>query len=101
MAHTGADLFAYQQKIREGELALTEGITWDEEAALMRLHRNNLRCLGEIQWGEPKFQCPALWTALDRLTPLEKRGLVERYADKGLVLTDKGRKEWELVLEAF
>ena len=101
MAHNEIAPIAYQEKIRNGELALTEGFTWDEDAALMRLHRDNLRCLGEVQWGEPEFQCPALWAALDRMAPLEREGLIERYSDKGLVLTEKGRKQWERVMEVF
>lgn len=91
----------YQRKLREGGLAPANGIVWSEEARKMRLHRHNLRCLGEVQWGEPGFRCPALLDALDRMAPLEAEGLVERYSDKGLVVTEKGRQEWERVMEAM
>lgn len=91
----------YQQKLREGGLAPANGIVWTPEACKMRLHRHNLRCLGEVQWGEPGFRCQALLDALDRMEPLETAGLVERYADKGLVVTEKGKEEWERVIAAM
>lgn len=91
----------YAQKVRQGGLAPANGILWSENAQKMRLHRHNLRCLGEIQWGEPGFKCPELQAALERMKPLEKEGLLEFFSDKGLVLTDKGRKQWERILSVF
>lgn len=91
----------YQQKLREGGLAPANGIVWSEDARKMRLHRHNLRCLGEVQWGEPGFRCPALLDALDRMALLETEGLVERFTDKGLVVTERGKKEWERVMAAM
>jgi hypothetical protein len=91
----------YQQKLREGGLAPANGIVWAQEACKMRLHRHNLRCLGEVQWGEPNFRCQGLLDALDRMAPLETAGLVERYADKGLIVTEKGKEEWERVMAAM
>lgn len=91
----------YQQKLREGGLAPANGIVWAQEACKMRLHRHNLRCLGEVQWGEPNFCCQGLLDALDRMAPLETAGLVERYADKGLIVTEKGKEEWERVMAAM
>jgi hypothetical protein len=91
----------YQQKLREGGLAPANGIVWSPEACKMRLHRHNLRCLGEVQWGEPGFRCQGLLDALDRMAPLEAAGLVERYADKGLIVTERGKEEWERVMAAM
>lgn len=91
----------YQQKLREGGLVPANGIIWTEEARTMRLHRHNLQCLGEVQWGEPGFRCQALLDALGRMTPLEAEGLVERYSDKGLIVTKKGKEQWERVMAAM
>lgn len=91
----------YQKKLQEGGLVPANGIIWNEEARIMRLHRHNLRCLGEVQWGEPGFRRPALAEALERMELLESEGLIERFSDKGLILTDKGRKQWERVMAAL
>jgi len=35
------------------------------------------------------------------MEPMETAGLVEHYADKGLVVTEKGKEEWERVIAAM
>jgi oxygen-independent coproporphyrinogen-3 oxidase len=101
LARNESSVPVYVEKIRQGTLALAEGLDIGEEAQIMRLHRDNLRSLGEIQWEDPAFQCPALWEALERLRPLEQQDLIERYAEKGLILTEKGRRAPERVMAAF
>ncbi|HRD40355.1 MAG TPA: coproporphyrinogen III oxidase, partial [Bacteroidia bacterium] len=67
----------YQECINSGELAVTRGHVLNEEDLILRKHILNIMCHLETKWDKPETQCEALYQGIERLTELQKDGLVE------------------------
>lgn len=80
----------YQDCINNGNFAVTRGHVLNEEDLILRKHILNIMCHLETTWDKPELQCEALYEGIERLTELEKDGLVnvKPYA---LTVTEAGK----------
>lgn len=67
----------YQDCINSGKLAVTRGHVLNEEDLILRKHILNIMCHFETKWDQAQEQCKALYEGIERLSELQKDGLVE------------------------
>jgi oxygen-independent coproporphyrinogen-3 oxidase len=66
----------YQQLVNEGKFPLLRGHLLTDEDLIIREHILNLMCHFETDWNEPRMQFKELDDTIERLSEMEKDGLI-------------------------
>ncbi len=90
----------YTQLVNKGQLPIFRGHLLSEEDLVIRKHILNIMCHFETSWTDEAMQFPELAECLERLTEMERDGLVEITVN-GLTLPEKARPFVRNVCMAF
>lgn len=81
----------YMARVQKGSLPVFRGHLLNEEDLILRRHILNLMCLLQTDWKDPQMKIPEIPQILERLSEMERDGLI-RVADDRLQVTESGRK---------
>ena len=90
----------YQELVNKGEIPLLRGHLLTHEDLIIREHILNIMCHFETSWKEERLQFPELPQCLERLSEMEKDGLVEIIED-GIKLPEAARPFVRNICMAF
>lgn len=90
----------YQELVNKGEIPLLRGHLLTAEDLIIREHILNIMCHFETSWKEERLQFPELAECLERLSEMEKDGLVEIIED-GIKLPEAARPFVRNICMAF
>lgn len=90
----------YQEIVNKGELPIFRGHLLTEQDLVIREHILNIMCHFETSWKEDRLKFPELNACLERLSEMEKDGLVI-ISEDGLSLPDHARPFVRNVCMAF
>lgn len=90
----------YQALVNKGEIPLLRGHLLSAEDLIIREHILNIMCHFETSWELDRLKFPELESCIDRLTEMEKDGLVE-LSSTGLKLPEHARPFVRNVCMAF
>ena len=66
----------YQKLVDQGKFPIFKGHILNKEDLILRKHILNIMCRFETSWEQEQEQCDSLFSSLDRLSELEKDGLI-------------------------
>ncbi len=90
----------YQEVVNNGKFPVFRGHLLHEEDLVIREHILNMMCHLETNWDEKRLQFADLKLSLEKLTEMEKDGLVV-ISENGLTIPEKGRPFVRNICMAF
>lgn len=90
----------YKSLLEKGDFPVFKGHLLSNEDLIIRQHILNIMCHFHTTWNDEKMQFPELKETLNRLSEMEKDGLVEISKD-GLVVPEKARPFVRNICMAF
>ncbi len=93
---------SYIARVEKGEIPVFRGHLLSEEDLVVRRHILNLMCLLETGWEEEKMQLPEIPEILERLSEMEKDGLITldhnrmRVTETGRIFVRNIAMAWDL-----
>jgi len=90
----------YQEIVNNGDFPVFRGHLLHEEDLVIREHILNMMCHLETNWKEERLQFTDLKLSLEKLTEMEKDGLVV-ISENGLTIPEKGRPFVRNICMAF
>lgn len=90
----------YQEIVNNGDFPLFRGHLLHEEDLVIREHILNMMCHLETNWKEERLQFTDLKLSLEKLTEMEKDGLVV-ISENGITIPEKGRPFVRNICMAF
>lgn len=90
----------YQDLVNQGEIPLLRGHLLTDEDLIIREHILNIMCHFETSWSAERLKFPELEAAINKLSEMEKDGLVVLTED-GLEVPEKGRPYVRNICMAF